>query len=67
MTIDLLMEIMAEFMQKMVLTLSPVPGAMVYISGGVANYLSSFFKKKEKFFWDRFVDHGQMRGLLEQA
>ena len=45
-TIDFLMEIMASHLQRVVLTFAPLPGAEVYLSGGVANYLAPYFKKR---------------------
>ena len=66
-TIDLLMEIMASYLQRAVLTLAPVPGAEVYVSGGVSNYLAAYFKKREDHLWEKFTNHPQMSGLLRQA
>ena len=54
MTIEFLVEIMACALQTMALTF--LPGA-IYISGGVANYLSSFIKEREDLFWQHFLNH----------
>jgi len=59
-------EIVASLAQKLALTLAPVPGAQIYISGGVSNYLSPFFKRREELFWKVFSKHNHMQSLLNQ-
>lgn len=44
MTVDFLIEIIGQCLQKFAITALPMGG--IYIGGGVANYLSEYIEKK---------------------
>jgi glucokinase len=64
MTIDFLIEIVGCFLQKLALTTLPMGG--IYISGGVSNYISTYFETKQEIFWTHFLNNPMREAVLEK-
>lgn len=63
-TMEFHLEILAVVLQQVALTM--LPGA-IYIAGGVGNYLSDFYLKKQDIFWKHFLKHIDVReDILEK-
>jgi glucokinase len=65
MTIDFMIEIIAQCLSKFAVTILPMGG--IYVGGGVANYLAKHIERKQDIFWKHFLNNELMReSLLEK-
>ncbi len=58
-TLDFQIEILACILQNLSFITLPYGG--IYISGGVANFLSSYIEQKQDVFWHHYLDHSGLR------